>query len=46
MARFIGVFAVVRVLAGEGRYKLTPEMQAGVTNELWTMQGLYEEVMA
>jgi hypothetical protein len=28
------------------RYRLTPAMQAGITNELWTMDRLYDEVMA
>lgn len=29
-----------------GRYRLTAAMQAGITNELWTMERLYAEVMA
>jgi len=29
-----------------GRYRLTAAMQAGLTNELWTMERLYDEVMA
>ncbi|MFO1094715.1 MAG: hypothetical protein U0992_15625 [Planctomycetaceae bacterium] len=29
-----------------GRYRLTPAMQAGITSELWTMDRLYDEVMA
>jgi hypothetical protein len=29
-----------------GRQRLTPAMQAGITNELWTMDRLYDEVMA
>jgi len=28
-----------------GRYRFTPAMQAGITNELWTMDRLYDEVM-
>jgi hypothetical protein len=28
-----------------GRQRLTPAMQAGITNELWTMDRLYDEVM-
>lgn len=28
-----------------GRYRLTAAMQAGITNELWTMDRLYDEVM-
>jgi len=29
-----------------GRQRLTPAMQVGITNELWTMERLYDEVMA
>jgi hypothetical protein len=29
-----------------GRQRLTPAMQAGITQELWTMERLYDEVMA
>jgi len=29
-----------------GRYRLTAAMQAGLTQELWTMERLYDEVMA
>jgi len=39
------VAGVVKMYQG-GRQRLTPAMQAGVTNELWTMDRLYDEVMA
>ena len=28
-----------------GRFRLTPAMQAGIVNELWTIEDLYDNVM-
>jgi hypothetical protein len=36
----------LKISAPELARGLTPAMQAGITNELWTMERLYDEVMA
>ena len=47
MVAFGHVRIISRPGAGDGgTLRLIPAMQAGITNELWTMDRLYDEVMA